>query len=379
MRAEDAGLFRAARRDRAAPLSQSPQHAVPLVRRRAEERPQQLGTPAHTLQGLAPLLPRSQAIVGYTSASARAALRALAAWENGGSFRARPGAVLAGRRSARILSSDRKQPIPDTVDLGLQSDCGSCFGLCCVALPFAASADFAIDKDAGRPCPNLRTDFRCGIHSDLRTRGFSGCTVFDCFGAGQKVSQVTFGGQDWRQAPGTARQMFDVFPVMRQLHELLWYLAEALTLPAARPVHADLRTALEQTERFTRGSAQELTELDVPAHRGEVNALLLRTSELVRAAVPGRKKERRGADLMGARLKGADLRGANLRGAYLIAADLKGADLRTADLIGADLRDADLRGADLTGALFLTQSQLNAAKGDAATRLPEALSRPAHW
>ncbi len=277
------------------------------------------------------------------------------------------------------MSSDRKQPIPDTADLGLQSDCGSCFGLCCVALPFAASADFAIDKDAGRPCPNLRTDFRCGIHSDLRTRGFSGCTVFDCFGAGQKVSQVTFGGQDWRQAPGTARQMFDVFPVMRQLHELLWYLAEALTLPAARPVHADLRTALEKTERFTRGSAQELTELDVPAHRGEVNALLLRTSELVRAAVPGRKKERRGADLMGARLKGADLRGANLRGAYLIAADLKGADLRTADLIGADLRDADLRGADLTGALFLTQSQLNAAKGDAATRLPEALSRPAHW
>ncbi|MGW1374319.1 pentapeptide repeat-containing protein [Streptomyces sp. NPDC002446] len=281
------------------------------------------------------------------------------------------------------MSSDRaqqrKQTIPDTAELGLKSDCGSCFGLCCVALPFAASADFAINKDAGRPCPNLQTDFRCGIHADLRTRGFSGCTVFDCFGAGQKVSQVTFGGQDWRKAPGTARQMFDVFPVMRQLHELLWYLAEALTLRAARPVHADLRAALERTEHLTRGSAEDLAALDVPAHRGEVNALLLRTSELVRAQVPGRKKERRGADLMGARLKGADLQGANLRGAYLIAADLKGADLRRADLIGADLRDADLSGADLTGAIFLTQSQLNAARGDAATKLPAALTRPAHW
>ncbi|UYB39960.1 pentapeptide repeat-containing protein [Streptomyces sp. Je 1-4] len=277
------------------------------------------------------------------------------------------------------MSPERKPSIPDVRELGLQSDCGSCFGLCCVALPFAASADFAIDKDAGRPCPNLRTDFRCGIHSELRPRGFTGCTVFDCFGAGQKVSQVTFGGQDWRQAPGTARQMFDVFPVMRQLHELLWYLAEALTRPAARPVHAELRAALEKTERLTRGSAEELTELDVPAHRGEVNALLLRTSELVRAGIPGRKKERRGADLMGARLKGADLRGANLRGAYLIAADLKCADLRTADLIGADLRAADLSGADLTGALFLTQAQLNAAKGDAATELPQNLTRPAHW
>ncbi|WP_406479807.1 pentapeptide repeat-containing protein [Streptomyces platensis] len=277
------------------------------------------------------------------------------------------------------MSPEREPSIPDVIDLGLTSDCGSCFGLCCVALPFAASADFAIDKGAGTPCPNLEPDFRCGIHRDLRPRGFTGCTVFDCFGAGQKVSQVTFDGQDWRRAPGTARQMFDVFPVMRQLHELLWYLAEALTRPAARPVHAELRAALEKTERLTRGSAEELMELDVAAHRGEVNALLLRTSELVRAGVPGRKKERRGADLMGARLKGANLRGANLRGAYLIAADLKGADLRTADLIGADLRAADLAGADLTGALFLTQSQLNAAKGDAATKLPQSLSRPAHW
>ncbi|MGW3010220.1 pentapeptide repeat-containing protein [Streptomyces sp. NPDC001219] len=277
------------------------------------------------------------------------------------------------------MSPERTPSIPDVKDLGLQSDCGSCFGLCCVALPFAASADFAIDKDAGTPCPNLESDFRCGIHRDLRPRGFTGCTVFDCFGAGQKVSQVTFGGRDWRQAPESARRMFDVFPVMRQLHELLWYLAEALTRPAAGPVHAELRAALEKTERLTRGSAEELTELDVPAHRGEVNALLLRTSELVRAGVPGRKKERRGADLMGARLRGANLRGANLRGAYLIAADLKGADLRTADLIGADLRAADLSGADLTGALFLTQSQLNAAKGDAATELPRNLTRPAHW
>ncbi|WP_425519715.1 pentapeptide repeat-containing protein [Streptomyces auratus] len=47
--------------------------------------------------------------------------------------------------------------------------------------------------------------------------------------------------------------------------------------------------------------------------------------------------------------------------------------------MGADLRDADLAGADLTGALFLTQAQLNAAKGDAATTLPPSLTRPAHW
>ncbi|MFG2576589.1 pentapeptide repeat-containing protein [Streptomyces sp. NPDC048481] len=262
----------------------------------------------------------------------------------------------------------------------LRGDCENCFGLCCVALPFARSADFAVDKPAGKACPNLGADHRCGIHARLRESGFSGCTVYDCFGAGQKVSQVTFGGRDRNTVPREeARRMSEVFPVVRQLHELLWYLTEALALPAARPVRGELRRLLDRTDALTRLSPDELTALDVPAHRQDVNALLLRTSELVRAGVPGRRKDRRGADLVGARLKGADLRGANLRGACLIAADLTGADLRRADLIGADLRDTDLTDADLTGAFFLTQPQVNAARGSAGTRLPESVARPAHW
>ncbi|NBM15689.1 pentapeptide repeat-containing protein [Streptomyces sp. GC420] len=268
---------------------------------------------------------------------------------------------------------------------GLRADCGNCFGLCCVALPFAASADFALDKKAGEPCPNLGADSRCGIHAGLRQSGFTGCTVYDCFGAGQKVSRITFGGQDWRGDPETARRMFEVFPVVRQLHELLLHLTEALDLAgalrtsAARPLRDDIRRALEETERLTFLDPGSLVALDVSARRRQTGALLRRTSELVRAAVPRRPRSRRGADLVGAGLEGTDLRGADLRGAYLIAADLKGADLRLADLLGADLRDADLSGADLTGAIFLTQPQLDAAKGDRATRLPPALSRPAHW
>lgn len=68
-----------------------------------------------------------------------------------------------------------------------------------------------------------------------------------------------------------------------------------------------------------------------------------------------------------------------MRGAYLIGADLTGADLTRADLTGADLRDADLSGADLAGAIFLTQPQLAAAKGDLDTTLPPSLNRPTHW
>lgn len=279
---------------------------------------------------------------------------------------------LSGIRKRADLHSDGSR-------LDLKPDCGNCFGLCCVAPAFSASADFAIDKEAGKPCPNLRGDFGCAIHHRLRQQGFRGCIVYDCFGAGQKVAQVSYCGQDWRQAPDTAQQMFDVFLIMRQLHEMLWYLTEALTLRPASNLREELKAVLNETEQLTHDSPEALMQLDVAGHRERVNALLLRVSELVRVGVRRRKKDANGADLIGANLKGADLRGANLRGAYLIGANLERADLRLADLTGADLRDADLTAADLTESIFLTQSQVNAAQGDVNTKLPPSLTRPPHW
>jgi hypothetical protein len=244
-----------------------------------------------------------------------------------------------------------------------------------VAPAFAASADFAIDKPAGRPCPNLREDFRCGIHAQLRERGFPGCEVFDCFGAGQQLTQVTFGGRTWRQSPELAAGQFAALPVMRQLHEALWYLAEVLGRPAAVALHPEARTAQQRIEGLTRTGAEELLALDVGAGRREVGELLGRASALLRGAAPSR----RGADLMGRDLRRARLQDADLRGASLIGADLRGVDLGTADLLGADLRAADLGGADLSRCLFLTRPQATAARGDGATRIPEVLGRPAHW
>jgi len=259
--------------------------------------------------------------------------------------------------------------------MDLRADCARCFGLCCVAPAFAASADFAIDKPAGRPCPHLAGDFRCGIHDQLRPRGFPGCTVYDCFGAGQHVAQVSFGGRDWRADPASAPTMFAVFGVVRQLHELLWYLTEAHRL-APDPA---IRDAVAETDRLRDLPPGELLAIDVAAHRERINPLLVRASRAARAGVRDRPPDHRGANLIGARLAGADLRAASLRGALLIGADLRGATLYRADLTGADLRAADLSGADLTGAIFLTQAQLDAAVGDGGTRLPDHLTRPTHW
>lgn len=289
----------------------------------------------------------------------------------------------------QILSDNHKYSVPflNKSRCNLRADCENCFSLCCVALYFSASEGFPIDKDAGQSCLNLQPDFRCSVHKNLSERGLKGCIAFDCFGAGQKVAQVSFGGHDWRKVPGTAKQMFEVFLIMRQIHELLWYLTEALTLPPARPIHGALSSMLDETERLTYLSPDALMELDVAAHRAAVNILLMKTSELVRAearrgskAHSGRQKTfGRASDLVAADLRRMDLRGANLRGACLIAADLRGTDLSGTDFIGADFRDTDLSGADFTKSIFLTQAQLNVAKGDTSTKLPLSLSRPKHW
>ncbi|TYQ16511.1 UNVERIFIED_CONTAM: uncharacterized protein YjbI with pentapeptide repeats [Acetivibrio alkalicellulosi] len=269
----------------------------------------------------------------------------------------------------------------------LKADCLNCFGLCCVALYFSPMDGFPIEKEAGQPCINLQSDFSCSIHKSLSKRGLKGCIAYDCFGSGQKVSQVSFEGKSWMECQESKEQMFKVFQNMRYLHELLWYLTQAITLKPAQSIYDQIKSLIEETEKITNMSPDILMNLEVGNHREIVNEVLLKTSELVRNEInlsqkPYYKSYRTyklRADLVGADLRKNYLIGANLRGACLIAADLREVDLRGVDFIGADFRDADIRGADLSGSIFLTQVQINVAKGDLNTKLPPLLSYPIHW
>jgi uncharacterized protein YjbI with pentapeptide repeats len=85
-----------------------------------------------------------------------------------------------------------------------------------------------------------------------------------------------------------------------------------------------------------------------------------------------------GADFDGAKLvlmcmSYGDYRNASFRGADLSGANLAHASLDGADLSGARLTITSIRAADLSGAKGLTQQQLDAACGDAQTRLPAHL------
>lgn len=284
-----------------------------------------------------------------------------------------------------FTSNDSTAPSSPALDRqSLRPDCSNCFALCCTALGFSRTSDFAFDKPAGTPCQNLDSNFSCTIHDTLRSRGFPGCTVFDCFGAGQNVSQNLFQGISWKADPGTAKVMFPVFKVVRQLHEMLWYLAEATNRtfdPDASHQIEELRMAIENAM----GDTKQVLTLDLGEIHARVRSVLMDVSEEVRFSYLATGDDhldaalKPGADLMGKKMRSRLLCGADLRGAYLIATDLRGCNLSGADLLGADLRDARLEGADLSKALYLTQAQLNAAQGDARTLLPSEVNSPTHW
>jgi uncharacterized protein YjbI with pentapeptide repeats len=122
-------------------------------------------------------------------------------------------------------------------------------------------------------------------------------------------------------------------------------------------------------------SSQNLVVQDL--YQADLHEANLRGTSLVRAELSG--ADLSDADLSGANLTGADLGMATLARANLSSVRLRNARLHGVDLNGADLSEADLegvnlRGVDLSGALNLTQIQLDKTWSDGETKLPEGLT-----
>ena len=153
-----------------------------------------------------------------------------------------------------------------------------------------------------------------------------------------------------------------------ETHELLWYLSEALASVHTRPRHDGLREVLAVTSQLA--SLQEAELADQTSSRVEalVPAVLRRPARSWSLGFPVNARTTRAPTRRRPECRPILRPASRTCASRLVGARRLGADLRAADLTGADLRDADLSGADLTGSLFLTESQLAAAKGDATQR-----------
>lgn len=153
----------------------------------------------------------------------------------------------------------------------LKPDCSACCGLCCIEPAFDAAQGFGFDKPAHQPCLHLQADHRCAIHDHLAAKGFPGCVTYDCYGAGQRVTQKLFGGASWRKSPEDAARMFEAFRAMRALHELLAMLAYAQSNAAAGSAPATARALFEEIDAICEGG--DFGVVNIAALQSRVRAL----------------------------------------------------------------------------------------------------------
>lgn len=257
----------------------------------------------------------------------------------------------------------------------LKIDCNACSGLCCVALYCSKTDGFPANKEAGTPCRHLESNYRCNIHSKLLEKNYKGCITYDCFGAGQKTTQL-FEGVSWKENSKQKDNIFDIFLILFQLHQMLWYLIEASTLTSDKELLIRIEILITEYERMLLQSMKDLVKLDLKGYRNRVNAVLKQICNTISSHESSKKNK---VNYFGKNFHKANLDHKDFSMSLMIAANFDGCSLKQTSFLGADIRDANLCNADLRESVFLTQMQINSAKGNLNTRIPFHLSRPISW
>jgi hypothetical protein len=144
---------------------------------------------------------------------------------------------------------------------------------------FYAVQGFGFDKPPHCACRHLTRENRCEIHPSLAERGFPGCVSFDCYGAGQRVTQ-DLNGMSWRTSDeSTVQTLFSTYSSCVPVHRLMAMLALA-EANASPPFDTQLRLKREQLDELCRSEEAKTGSLDLATLKTDV-------MELVRAATSG--------------------------------------------------------------------------------------------
>jgi hypothetical protein len=132
-----------------------------------------------------------------------------------------------------------------------RADCSRCCGLCCVAPAFLAVQGFGHDKPADAACRHLTCTGRCAVYAERAAVGYPSCAGFDCFGAGQWITQDLFAGARWSDSPEIGEQMFAAYRYWAPRFE-----ASALLNAALPLVRDDARSLINcRIDMLSRGDA----------------------------------------------------------------------------------------------------------------------------
>ena len=174
-----------------------------------------------------------------------------------------------------------------TLPAALRADCSRCAGLCCVVPAFYAVQGFGFDKPAHEPCAHLTVADRCAIHAERAALGFPSCVGFECYGAGQRVTQEIFPGTSWRSSAETAARVFAAYSTCVALHRFMAALALA-ERNASAPLAARLRAKRDELDELCRSE-------DAKHGRVDIRRVSAEAADLVREALGEPSRARRTA------------------------------------------------------------------------------------
>lgn len=260
----------------------------------------------------------------------------------------------------------------------LKVDCSQCSGLCCTALFFSKIDGFPENKIAGKPCTKLQNNYRCKIHHELEKRNMKGCIGYDCFGAGQHVTQCIYKGETtWQTSKEQSKEIFDVFVIIFQLYQIRYFLEESRIVIPAKELWSDIENLIDENEILCNSTKQSILDIDIDSYRNKVNILLKQVCASIITSFKHNNKKL--TEFSGRSFKKRDMSGLDLSMKLLIATNFDSCIFDGTIFLGADTRDTNFSNADLRESVFLTQGQINSAKGNRSTKLPKHLDYPVTW
>ena len=145
----------------------------------------------------------------------------------------------------------------------LLADCDSCLGLCCIAHYFSIGEEYSIDKEQYVPCPNLDINYRCSIHKKLDDEGMSGCSSFNCWGAGQRACRRVTTKPNWQAFPDSAQNLFEIYFKLREIHKLIRPLMTMLDTCSDNILSDKIKLKIDELNHLAELPDMELRSLDL--------------------------------------------------------------------------------------------------------------------
>lgn len=205
-----------------------------------------------------------------------------------------------------------------------------------------------------------------------------GCIGYDCFGAGQYVTQCIYKGETWQTSQEQSEEIFDVFLVIFQLYQMRYFLEESKIIIPAKELWSDIQNLISENEALCKSTPQDILDIDIESYRNRVNIILKQVCSFIKKSF--KNSDNKGiTDFLGRNFTKRNMSGLDLSMKLLIGSNFDSCIFDGTIFLGADTRDTNFNNSDLREAVFLTQGQINSAKGNRNTKLPKHLDSPVTW